>query len=61
MPEDSSGVSGFSYSWSQDISVEPKKVLTNMPKNNSLELYAKEDYKEIIETAKNVVEMVRQI
>ena len=25
------------------------------------ELYAKEDYKEIIETAKNVVEMVRQI
>ena len=45
MPEDSSGVSGFSYSWSQDISVEPKKVLTNMPKNNSLELYAKEEGK----------------
>ena len=45
MPEDSSGVSGFAYSWSQDISVEPKKVLTNMPQNNSLELYAKEEGK----------------
>ena len=41
MPEDSSGVAGFSYSWSQDISVEPENVLAYMPKNNSLELFAK--------------------
>ncbi len=41
LPDDSSGISGFSYSWSQDLSVEPEKVLSNLAKNNSLELLAK--------------------
>jgi len=45
LPEDSSGISGFSYSWSQDESVEPEKKLMNMPKNNLLETYAKTDGK----------------
>lgn len=45
LPEDSSGISGFSYSWSQDFSVEPEPVLSNMAKNNSIEVLAKADGK----------------
>jgi len=45
MPEDSSGIAGFSYSWSQDISVEPENILLNLHNKNNLELFAKSEGK----------------
>ena len=43
MPDDSSGIAGFSYSWSQDESEEPFNELTYLPSQNTLKLKADSD------------------
>lgn len=45
MPDDSSGIAGFSYSWSQDETVEPVMEMTEMVNKNTLKLKADEDGK----------------
>ncbi|MCQ2572509.1 MAG: SpoIIE family protein phosphatase [Treponema sp.] len=43
MPEDSSGIAGFSYSWSQDETVEPEYIMTNLSGQNTINLKADTD------------------
>lgn len=43
MPEDSSGIAGFAYSWSQDDSVEPEWEMTNLASQNTVKLIADND------------------
>jgi len=43
IPDDSSGISGFSYSWSQNEEDEPDKELTHLINQNTLKLTADAD------------------
>lgn len=43
LPSDSSGIRGYSWSWSQDPSAEPPEVLMNLPKDTTLSLKASEE------------------
>ena len=42
-PDDSSGIAGYSYSWSQDLSVVPETEVTKLPADNVLNLKADND------------------
>lgn len=43
MPRDSSGIKGYSWSWSQDENEEPPENLMKMPRENSLSVQASAD------------------